>query len=251
MKVGAPRTRATPSPSPNTMSDVVRPTPAVLAQIPLFQRVSQEDRQRLVAVSEVRVYERGELVFHEGDPSDFFVVVITGRAKVFKRTPAGHDLILEMFGPGGLLGAVAVYESRAYPASAEALESTACLRIPRPAFFALLEQHPSLVKGLLSSLSLRMVELTTRLAELSGSRIETRFARLFLKLADQLGRPENGVTFIPLHLSRQDLADLTGTTVETAIRIMSRWGKDGVVRTEHDGFVLADRAVLDALDAGR
>ena len=231
----------------NMMEAVVRPTPAVLAQIPLFQRVGADDRQRLLNVSEIRVYERGDHVFQEGDPSDFFVAVVTGRVKVYKRTPAGGEVILEMFGPGGLLGAVAVYESRAYPASAEALESTACLRIPRPTFFGLLEQHPSLVRGLLSSLSLRMVELTSRLAELTSGRIEVRFARLFLKLADQLGRMEHGTTFIPLTLSRQDLADLTGTTIETTIRIMSRWNKDDVVRTEHEGFVIVDRGALDAL----
>jgi CRP-like cAMP-binding protein len=232
------------------MDAVVRPTAAVLAQIPLFQRVHAEDRERLLSVSEVRVYDRGDHVFHEGDAPDFFVVVISGRVKVYKQTPAGHDLILEMFGPGGLLGAVAVLEARAYPASAEALESTACLRIPRQAFFALLEQHPSLVRGLLSSLSFRMVELTSRLAELTGGRVEMRFARLFLKLADQLGRPEGQATFIPLHLSRQDLADLTGTTIETAIRIMSRWGKEDVIRTERDGFLLANRAALEAIGAG-
>jgi CRP/FNR family transcriptional regulator len=92
-----------------------------------------------------------------------------------------------------------------------------------------------------------MVELTARLAELTGGRIDIRFARLFLKLADQLGRQEQGATFIALALSRQDLADLTGTTIETAIRIMSRWNKDGVVRTEREGFVIVDRAALEGI----
>jgi CRP/FNR family transcriptional regulator len=229
------------------MGDVIRPSPSVLAQIPLFQRVNADDRARVVSVSEIRLYERGDSIFHEGEPSDVFVVVVTGRVKVFKRTAAGNDLILEIFGPGGLLGAVAVYEARAYPASAEALESTSCLRIPRPAFFNLLEQHPTLVRGLLSSLSFRMVELTSRLAELTGGRIEARFARLFLKLSDQLGRPAADGVFIPLPLDRQELADLMGTTIETAIRIMSRWSKEGVLRTERDGFVLIDRPALEAL----
>ena len=228
---------------------MLRPTPAVLAQIPLFRRVGPDDRDRLVGVSHIRAYDRGDHVFREGDESDFFFVVVTGRVKVYKRTAAGNDLILELFGPGGPLGAVAAYESRAYPASAEALESSSCLVIPRQAFFALLEQHPSLVRGLLGSLSLRLVELTTRLAELTGGRVETRFARLFLKLADQLGRPERGGTFVPLPLARQELADLTGTTIETSIRIMSRWGKEEVLHTEKDGFVLIDRATLEALAA--
>ena len=228
---------------------MTRTSPAALAQIPLFRRVSPEDRERVAAAAQIRTYDRGQRLFDEGDPSDSFLVIVTGRVKVYKHTPAGSELILEIFGPGGPIGAVAAYESRPYPASAEALEPTTCLSIPRPTFFSLLEQHPSLVRGLLSSLSHRLVELTTRLAELTGGRIETRFARLFLKLADQLGRPDRGGLFIPLPLARQELADLTGTTIETCIRIMSRWGKDDVLRTEKDGFVLIDRATLEALAA--
>jgi len=225
-----------------------RASAAVLSQIPLFRRVTPEDRERVSAVSYVKEYERGDHVFHEGDPSEFFYVVVTGRVKVYKFAPSGNHVILELFGPGGPLGAVAAYESRPYPASASALEPSSCLLIPRQAFFTLLEQHPSLVRGLLGSLSLRLVELTTRLAELTGGRIEARFARLFLKLADQMGRQERGGLFVPLPLSRQELADLTGTTIETCIRIMSRWGKDGVLRTEKDGFVVLDRAALEALE---
>jgi CRP/FNR family transcriptional regulator, nitrogen oxide reductase regulator len=229
---------------------VLKPTAAVLAQIPLFRRVSAEDRDRLAVVSHLRTYERGDNVFAEGDASDFLFVVVTGRVKVFKAKPDGSDLILDIFGPGGPLGAVAAYESRPYPAGAQALESSVCLLIPRESFFAMLEAHPSLVRGLLGSLSHRLVELTARLTELTGGRIEARFARLFLKLADQLGRPDRGGTLIPLPLARQELADLTGTTIETSIRIMSRWHKEGLLHTEKDGFVLVDRAALEALAAG-
>ena len=227
----------------------LRPSPAVIAKISLFRRVTPEDRERIAAVSFERTYERGEEVFAEGDPSEFFFVVISGRVKVYKHGPAGNDIILEMFGPGGPLGAVAAYESRPYPASARAIEPSSCLLIPRQAFFSLLEQHPSLVRGLLGSLSLRLVELTTRLAELTGGRVEARFARLFVKLAAQLGRAERGGVFIPLPLSRQELADLTGTTIETAIRTMSRWNKDDVLRTDKDGFVITDREALEAIAA--
>ena len=93
------------------------------------------------------------------------------------------------------------------------------------------------------------MELTNRLAELTGGRIEPRFARLFLKLATEMGRAERGGTFIPLALSRQELADMTGTTIETCIRIMSRWNKEDVVRTEKDGFVVLDRAELERIAA--
>jgi CRP/FNR family transcriptional regulator len=122
--------------------------------------------------------------------------------------------------------------------------------IPRAVFFTLLEQHPSLVRGLMQGLTHRLVELTNRLAELSAGRIESRFARLFLKLTREMGRPAPDGTFIPLQFSRQELADMTGTTTETCIRIMSRWGKQLVVRTEKDGFVVLDRQALEDLAAG-
>jgi CRP/FNR family transcriptional regulator len=78
-------------------------------------------------------------------------------------------------------------------------------------------------------------------------RVEARFARLFVKLADQIGKAERGGVFIAMPLTRQELADLTGTTVETSIRIMSRWQKDEVIHTEKDGFVVLDRAALDEM----
>jgi CRP-like cAMP-binding protein len=228
---------------------VTHPPPSVIAGLQLFRRVTPDDRARIAEVSQIRSYDKGDRVFDEGDASDFFYIVVSGRVKVFKHGPNGNDVILEIFSPGGPLGAVAAYESRPYPASAAAIEPASCLLIPRQSFFALLEQNPTLVRGLLSSLSLRLVELTTRLAELTGGRIETRFARLFLKLADQLGTPGRGGIFVGLPLSRQELADMTGTTIETSIRIMSRWSKDDVLRTEKDGFIIVDRRTLDELAA--
>lgn len=226
-----------------------RPDPDLLVTIPIFRRVLAADRARIAGVSHLRDYQRGDKVFDEGDPSDFFYVVVTGRVKVFKRAPDGHERILEIFGAGGLIGAVAAYESRPYPAAATAIEPATCLLTPSPDFFALLESQPTLVRGLLGSLSIRLMELTSRLAELTGGRVDTRFARLFLKLADQMGRQERGGLFVPMALSRQELADLTGTTIETCIRIMSKWNKDNVLHTDKDGFVILDRATLEELAA--
>ena len=214
-----------------------------------FRRLQPADRQRLAEVSRAHQYPKGAAIFNEGDPSDFFFTVVSGRVKVFKMTPTGKDVILEIFGPGDPLGATAAYEGRPFPASAVALEDTMCVLIPRTSFFALLEQHPSLVRGLLLGLTHRLVELTNRLTEMTGGRVEARIARLFLKLADNIGRPVVGGIAIPMALSRQELADLTGTTIETCIRVMSRWGKDEVVRTDKDGFVLLDKAALEELAA--
>jgi CRP/FNR family transcriptional regulator len=225
------------------------PLDDVLRQTTIFRRLPAADLARVAAVARVREFDRAEPVFTEGDPSDF-VTIVSGRVKVFKATPAGKEIILEIFGTGDPLGAVAAYEGAPYPASATALEPTTCLVIPRADFFALLESSPTFVRGVLVGLTHRLVELTRRLGELTGGRVESRFARLFLKLADQVGRPGRDGVFIPMPLSRQELADLTGTTVETAIRIMSRWGKESILLTDKDGFVVKDRAALEALAAG-
>jgi len=219
----------------------------LLRQTTIFRRLAVSDRQRLAAVTSVRTYDKGALLFREGDASEQLYTVVSGRVKVFKTTARGTDVILEIFGPGDPVGAVAVYESRPYPASAVTLEPTTCLLVSGQAFFSLLEAYPTIVRGLLTGLTHRLVELTNRLAELSGGRIEARLARFFLKLATDMGQPGPEGTFIPLSLSRQEIADMIGTTIETAIRIMSRWGKDNLVRTEKDGFVVVDRAALETM----
>lgn len=219
----------------------------VLRVTAVFRKLSPQDLRTIAQAATLRRYEKGQVIFEQGAPSDAFYTIASGRVKIFKMLPSGKDVILEVFGTGDPLGAVAAYDGRPFPASAVALEDTACVLIKRLLFFRLLEEHPSLVRGLMMGLTIRLVELTNRMAELSGSRIEPRFARLFLKLAGEMGVADRGGTFIPLALSRQELADMTGTTIETAIRIMSRWGKEETVRTEKDGFVLLDRGTLEAM----
>lgn len=225
------------------------PSDDLLRRLPLFRRLTQDDRARVAALSRLVSYARGARIFDEGDEARAFLAIVDGRVKVFKATPAGKELILEIFGAGDPLAAVAVYENVPFPASAVALEDTTLLRIEQPEFFGLLEHHPALVRGLLSGLTMRLAELTRRLTDLTGARVDARFARLFLKLGEQIGRSERGGVFVPMALARQELADLTGTTIETAIRIMSRWQRDGIVQTEKDGFLIADRETLDQVAA--
>jgi CRP-like cAMP-binding protein len=222
-------------------------TEGLLRSCALFSRLSSEDRRKVAEVSVVRRYEKGDRVFSEGEASDLLFTILSGRVKVVKAIPSGKELILEILGPGDPLGAIAAYEERPYPASAVALEEATCLASKRAAFMALLETCPSLVRGMLGGFSLRVIELTKRLGEITGSRVEARFAQIFLKLSDRLGQPRGQALFVPLALSRQDLADLAGTTMETSIRIMSRWGKEGVVTTETNGFWVRSREELESL----
>jgi CRP-like cAMP-binding protein len=228
----------------------VDPVLEALRSATLYRGLSDDDRRRIAEVALVKSWDKGETIFNEGDASDFLLTVLSGRVKVVKLQPSGKEVILEIFGPGDPVGAVVAYEGRPFPASAVALDRTSCLLVRRGPFFALLEKHPSLVRGLLSTFTRRIVELAQRIPEVAGARVETRIAHLFLKLGDRMGRPREGGLFIPIVLSRQELADLTGTTIESCIRLMSRWGKEGMIATEKDGFRLLNRAALEDLTRG-
>jgi len=229
------------------MSGQVEDIEGVLRVTPVFQQLTPDDRRHVARASTVRKYVKGDVIFEQETQADAFYTIAAGRVKIYKMLASGKEMILEVFGRGDPLGALATYTGRPFPASAVALEPTTCVLIPRAAFFKLLEDHPSLVRGLLMGMTVRLVELTNRLAELSGARIEPRLARLLLKLGREMGKPDRGGTYIPLVLSRQELADMTGTTIETAIRIMSRWGKDSLVRTDKDGFVILDLPALESI----
>ncbi len=207
----------------------------------------EADREHLARVAQVRTFAVGEELFAEADPAEFFYTIVSGRTKVFKMTPSGKDIILGMFGPGDPVGSVAVYKEQPYPATAVAVEETVCIRISRRDLYALLDENPRVARGLLLGLTQRLIELVNRVGELSGTRVEPRLARLLLRLAQELGREERGGIFIAMHLSRQELADMTGTTIETCIRVMSRWEKEETVLTEKAGFLVLDSRALELL----
>jgi CRP/FNR family transcriptional regulator len=209
--------------------------------IPLLAALKAEDRAVVEPLCRMRGYEKGETIFREGEPADRIHFVYTGRVKIVKAAGT-REIILELLGPGEPVGAVAAFERRTFPASAVAIEPAGLVSIPEREFFALLETRPAMTRSLLGGLTMRLVMLNKRLADMVGT-ADARAARLFLTLAERLGTPRDTGVFVPLGLSRQELADLLGTTLETAIRLMSRWQKDELVLTEKTGFFIpsADR----------
>ena len=216
--------------------------PIPFASIPLLAALRPEDREAVAPICRMRGYEKGETIFREGDPADRIHFVHIGRVKIVKSAGA-RDVIVEILGPGEPVGAVAVFERRPFPASAITLEPSGILSIPEREFFALLEKRPEMMRQLLAGLTYRLMMVNKRLADLTGS-AEQRAARMFLTLADRLGQPTSNGVRSPLPLSRQEIADLLGTTLETAIRLMSRWQKEAIVLTEKDGFLIPDPAAL-------
>jgi CRP/FNR family transcriptional regulator len=221
--------------------------PIPFDSIPLLAALKQEDREAVAPLCRLRGYDKAETIFHEGDPAHSIHFVVLGRVKIIKAA-GGRDVILEILGPGEPVGAVAVFEKRPFPAGAVTLEPSSILSIPEREFFALLEKRPAMMRQLLAGLTYRLMMVNKRLADMTGS-AEYRAARLFLTLADRVGLPKDGGVFIPLTLSRQEIADLIGTTLETAIRLMSRWQKDGILLTEKSGFAIPRVAELRGMTA--
>ena len=216
--------------------------PIPFEAIPILASLKPEDRAALSPLCELSAYEKGAAIFREGDPAERIHFLLLGRVKIVKSGP-DRDLILEILGPGEPVGAVAVFERRPFPASAVALEPSGILSIPEREFFQLIERRPEITRRLLAGLTLRLMAVNRRMADMTGS-VEYRVARLFLTLAERVGRRNEGEIFLPLSLSRQDIADLVGTTIETAIRIMSRWQKEGIVDTDKTGFRILDPKAL-------
>lgn len=191
----------------------------------------------------VRGYGRGEVVFEQGEPADSFHFVALGLVKVARAGPSGREVILDLFRPGDAVGALAVFDQRVYPATATALEPSSVVRVPAREFFSVIEHHPAMVRSLLKGMVTRTLELARRIADQAES-VEVRTARLFLTLGERTGGMQGAGLVLPFDLSRKDLAELIGTTVESAIRLMSRWQKEGTVLTEKGRFVVPDVARL-------
>ncbi|MFZ2491640.1 MAG: Crp/Fnr family transcriptional regulator [Thermoanaerobaculia bacterium] len=221
--------------------------PIPFDSIPLLSALRREDREAVAPLCRLRGFDKGETIFREGDPADRIYFLVLGRVKIVKAA-GGRDVILEILGPGEPVGAVAVFERRPFPAGAITLEPSSILSIPEREFFALLEKRTEMMRPLLAGLTYRLMMVNKRLADMTGS-AEYRAARLFLTLADRVGVAHGGSTMIPMTLSRQEIADLIGTTLETAIRLMSRWQKDEIVLTEKNGFVVPNLLALKDLTA--
>lgn len=189
----------------------------------------------------------GSHMLTEGMPGDHVYFLLSGRAKMIRHVEEGRRLVLALFHPGDTFGTTATMGKRSCDASVVAIQDALCLRLSRAALFALIRTRPEWLDELMPVLTRPLSECRNCTVELSCLKVEKRFAKLLLKLADSVGKELPEGTFIPVRLSRQELADMTGTTIETCIRTMSRWGKDSWVQTQSDGFVILNRPALEGL----
>jgi CRP/FNR family transcriptional regulator len=205
----------------------------------MFQGLSPELRARVEGIATLHQVGKGKMLWCAGDEADLLTVVVSGRIKVVRHA-VSSDVILEIFGPGEIVGVVAVYRHIPYPASAVAMVPSTLLRMPRVDWFDLLDHDQDFTRGMMLELTRLNMGLSRKLAEAQGSRVGTRIARLLVSLAERNGTSGAEGMFVPIALSRQEIAESVSTTVETAIRTMSRWQREGLVFTPPTGFLIPD-----------
>jgi CRP-like cAMP-binding protein len=190
-----------------------------------------------------RTFEKDDYLFFEGDAAEWLVFVAKGRVKMIKHSESGRETILATFGPGQIVGEVGVLVGDEYPATAQALEPTTTLNLRRAEYVDLVRGHPDLAWALIRELGRRLQRAHETIRSLAVEKVERRVARALLRMANTAGErleePElPGAVRITVPLSRQDIADMAGTVIETAIRTMSKFQKQGWIETRDGRIVL-------------
>ena len=227
-----------------------RATAHFLQQSPVFAALPAREIEALAAVAIEAQLRARDYVFMEGDPARWFCLVKSGHVKIVRHARTGRDVVLELLGAGEMFGGVAVIERRPYPASAQATEPSAVVKIPQDAIVALADREPSIIREIALVIGRRLRGAHDSVKSLAADPVEARLAAALVRLADREGsRSATGIA-LPFPLTRQSLADMTGTTVETTIRIVSRWLKDRTVVEEGGRLVLRDVEALRGLAEG-
>lgn len=206
---------------------------ALLRGVPLFGGLSLSTIQRLAERFRPRLVPRGAFVFFEGQSADTLNLLAEGRIKVIRETEE-RQTILRLIHPGELFGVSGGWGEVVYPASARAMEDSIVLRMRASEFTSLLRSDTDLAMAVIQGLATRLREAESRILDLQTERVEQRIARVLIQLMESTGTDTERGIEIRASLSRQDLADLTGTTLSTASRTLSAWHRQGIVLAERE-----------------
>jgi CRP-like cAMP-binding protein len=209
-----------------------------LRQVSVFQDATDEDLRKIAANAIGRSLEEGEFFFFEGDPARYLYVLTGGRGKLIQTSPSGQQVSLRTINRWEMFGALgAVREAATYPASAQATESSTALAIESSFLQDMMASRPYLSAGLMQLMTKYIQEMQARYRELATEKVERRIAHSLLRLTAQLGtRNEDGL--IELAFTRQELAEMSGTTLYTVSRTLAEWERSGLVDAGRERVVI-------------
>jgi len=219
------------------MSSVDR---SLIAGLPLFAGLGSDQLDDILRDARAARYPKNTPVFRQGEPADSFFVLLHGHLRVMKTTPDGQQVVVRYVVPGEVFGVAMAMGWKTYPATPVAVEDSVALVWPAGAWPQLVATYPSLASNTLQTVGNRLQDAHTRVVEMSTQQVERRVAHALLRLAKQAGRRiEHGVQ-IDFPISRQDVAEMTGTTLHTVSRILSAWEQQGLVESGRQRIVLRD-----------
>jgi CRP-like cAMP-binding protein len=223
----------------------------ILTALPVFAGLSERDWDKILDLFSERQYQKDDYIFLEGEAPEALYVVRSGKVKVLRHSTDGKDVVLRVASSGQLLGTVATFDGSGYPGTAQAIEDCVLLVIARNDCLTLCSRYPVFALAVIADLGARLRSSAEQIRSLAVERVEQRIARTLLKLAETAGSDVSDGRVIEMPLTRQDVADMTGTTVETAIRTMSKFRRLGLIRTRRGKVVLVDREALLEISESR
>lgn len=213
----------------------------VLRRVPFYDGLDEAALGTVAREAQERALPRGETLFTQGDEALHSYVIGWGRLRLDQTTPDGQNVVIRHMGPGDLLGTVAVLRRIPFPATPVALEDCMILSWSAVRLAHHMAQFPKLALNAIGIVGGRIEELQARLQEVATQRVERRIASALIRLASQSGRKVEGGIEIPFPLSRQDLAEMTATTLHTVSRTLSAWDQEGIVDSRRSSHLVIRR----------
>lgn len=209
-----------------------------VAQSPIFHGLRPGDLDTVLQSAFHHWVERDAFFFHQGEPARTFYVLVKGEAKLTQVTPDGHQVLVRFAGPGEAFGVIAAVSDAVYTISVQVVENCLALAWDRETLARLMARYPRVASNALEAVARQYRYLLDRYQELMTERVEQRVARALLRLARQVGQKADKGVLIGLPLSREDLAEMTGTTLYTVSRILSRWEDQDLVETGRERVLI-------------
>ena len=222
--------------------------PDPLSKIPLFEHLSPRERRKMAGEVVETHYRKDQFIFREGDPATSFHILKEGTVKCVKSSPEGKQVTLKVLMPGDLFCCdAAVLDDGTHPGCAQPLGDVSVLTLSKKAYFDLLRRNPDAALHVIQYLGNRLQEAQETAKVLALNPADQRLAALLVKLAGRAGLREGNQVRLTVRLTRQDLADMVGMTVETATRIMGRFKREKLVSGTAKSLVIRNLPRLQQL----
>jgi len=223
---------------------------SLVANLPLFAGLSPSELDDILREARAVRHAKGNNVFEQGEEAHSFFLLLHGHVRAAKTTPAGQQVVERYVTPGEIFGVARAIGLDRYPATATAVDESVVLTWPAAAWPRLVQKHPSLATNTLQTVGSRLQDSHARVIEMSTEQVERRVARALLRLTQQAGRKVDEGIEIDFPISRQDIAEMTGTTVHSVSRILSAWEGQGLIDGGRQRIVVCDPHKLFTLAEG-